>query len=98
MSDTLDNVKRRRNSKEDKEDRFNKRIEVALDASASSNHNPVPKSIFFTQIPQPDLTLQIANFFYSIIESQTFKTTIDALKQKDYVVNVEVEVRLSKER
>ena len=60
--------------------------------TANSIHKSIPKSVFFSQTPQSDLTLQITNFFYSIIKNEAFKSKIESLKKNEHVLNVEIEV------
>lgn len=76
------------------DDKINKDVSAQQARSQATTASiSIPKSIFLSQSPQPDLTLQITNFFYSmIVENHTIKTQIENLKKKDYVLGVEIEV------
>ena len=90
-------AKRKRSHEESHEEdsKINHGITSSLDTSAhsTSTASSIPKSIFLSHFPQPDLTLQITDFLYSLIESPSIKTQIENLKKKDYVLGVEIEVR-----
>lgn len=77
----------------EEESKINLGIKPQTSGGLVPTTSPIPKSIFLSHFPQPDLTLQITDFFYSLIESPSIKAQIENLKKKDYVLGVEIEVR-----
>lgn len=70
----------------------NNKLREVQSVKCSSTSGVIPKSIFYKQLPQPDLTLQITSFLFSKILSKEAKNAIDTIRKNSYVLGVEIEI------